>query len=264
MLQLIRFRVNTTIAMSERPTLSYQCPFCPIYFTPTLKSWLGHIRLVHQSDPRIPCCIDLCKETFCKYNSLKSHMYRRHRDHINGDVKQKESVEVPTVADDIEPTADSSTPIHSAEADNFITAPDSSTPISITHNDLDTDHMDHSGTLQVETSNQGALSSDETQSIIDRNVAMYLLKLKEVHRLSQAAIDCVISGTRSLLDQHLATVKGEVDLHLQQSQLQGAEDIRTGVSRIFEDVHDPFARLNSAYMQEKYFRDKFHLVVSFQ
>ena len=190
-------------------------------------------------------------------------MYRKHRNHIDGDVKK--ATEIPTVADDFvtEPAADITS--GSSPTDDFITEPDSSTPLFITHNDLENDLVDHSGTLdlQVEKSNCST-TSDEAyySSMNDRNVAMYLLKLKEVHHLSQAAIDCVVSGTRSLLDQHLALVRGEVDLHLQQGQLQGAdsEDIHTGVSRIFEDVHDPFACLSSAYMQEKYFRDKFHLV----
>ena len=130
--------------------------------------------------------------------------------------------------------------------------------------------MDHSSTLQVEKPYQNELSScntmslmasDKAPSIIDRNVAMYLLKLKKVHYLSQAAIDCVVSGTKSLLDQHLALVKGEVDMQLQQAQLQGIEDIHVGVSRIL-NLRMYTTRLNSAYMQEKYFRDEFHLVVS--
>ena len=44
-------------------------------------------------------------------------------------------------------------------------------------------------------------------SAMDRNVALYLLKLKEVHHLSQSAIDCVVAQTKSLLQQQ--NVKGE-------------------------------------------------------
>ena len=238
--------------MSGQASLSYQCPFCPSFLTPTLKSWLGHIRLVHQSDPRIPCCIDQCKETFCKYSSLKSHMYRRHRDHIDGDVKQKEPESLNGT-----PTVDDCTVIEPKSSQD-------STPVTLTHDDFDTDHTDHCSSLQVEREScQDELSltmPDVTQSaIIDRNVAMHLLKLKEVHHLSQAAIDCVVSGTKSLLDQQLTLLKEEVDRNLQQAQLP--ED-HAGLLWMFEGVHDPFARLSSAYMQEKYFRDNFHLVVS--
>ena len=195
---------------------------------------------------------------------------------MNGDVKQNEPdtlKEATTVADDLvtEPeSSQDSTPVTFTH-DDLVTEPESSqdlTPLTVTHDDV---VMDHSSTLQVEKRYQDELStcntmslmmSNKAHSIIDRNVAMYLLKLKEVHYLSQAAIDCVVSGTKSLLEQHLALVKGEVDMQLQQAQSQGAEDIHVGVSSIFEDVHDHFARLNSAYMQEKYFRDNFHLVVS--
>ena len=278
--------------MSGQASFSYQCPFCPVYCTPTLKSWLGHIRLVHQSDPRVPCCIDQCKETFCKYSSLKSHMYRRHRDYINGDVKQKGSEEISTTNNGllIEPqdstssivTHDDSvidpqdsTPSTVTHDDSVIDPQDStpstathgsviqpqdSIPSTVPHDDSVIDHeIDNSSDFQLEESHPDELCTDDTlslmepNSLMDRHVAMYLLKLKKVHHLSQVAIDCVVSGTKSLLDQHLVFVRREVEMQLQQVRLQGAEDICSGVSRIFQDICDPFAHLNSAYMQQKYF-----------
>ena len=52
------------------------------------------------------------------------------------------------------------------------------------------------------------------------------------------------------LDQCLALVRGEVNLYLQQGQLQGAEDIHTGVSRVFEDVHYPTTPLHIKIQRE--------------
>ena len=39
-----------------------------------------------------------------------------------------------------------------------------------------------------------------------------------------------------------------------------ADDTLTSVRNAFETIRDPFTSLNSAYMQEKYFRENFHLV----
>ena len=64
--------------------------------------WLGHIRLAHQCDPRIPCCIDECKETFCKYSSLKLHVYRRHYDHISSSFSVCNELEVNEISNTIE------------------------------------------------------------------------------------------------------------------------------------------------------------------
>ena len=98
-------------------------------------------------------------------------MYRKHRNHIDGDVKK--STEIPTVEDDFvsEPAAITS---GSSPTDDFITEPDSSTPLFITHNDLEADLMDHSGTLdlQVEKSNSSTTSDEAYSSINDRTIAM--------------------------------------------------------------------------------------------
>ena len=94
---------------------------------------------------------------------------------------------------------------------------------------------------------------------MDRNAAMYLLKLKEVHHLSQSAIDCVVSNTRALLEQQMILLRQGLG-----TSHSSSEDIQTTMTNVFQDVQDPFARLNTAYRQEKYFRENFDLVVSYE
>ena len=144
------------------------------------------------------------------------------------------------------------------------------------NNDNELDDLDHStshqmeieaGQLESEGSNHFHECDDEqhltrqsgtnalhSSTTMDRNAAMYLLKLKEVHHLSQSAIDCVVSNTRALLEQQLALLREGIG-----TSLLASEDIQTNV---FQNVQDPFARLNTAYLQEKYFRENFDLVVS--
>ena len=144
------------------------------------------------------------------------------------------------------------------------------------NNDNDHDDLDHStrhqivieaGQLESEGSNrfhecddeqnltrQGGTNALHSSTTMDRNATMYLLKLKEVHHLSQSAIDCVVSNTRALLEQQLALLKEGIG-----TSLLASEDIQTNM---FQNVEDPFVHLNTAYLQEKYFREKFDLVVS--
>ena len=95
---------------------------------------------------------------------------------------------------------------------------------------------------------------------MDRNVALYLLKLKEVHHLSHSAIDCVVAQTKSLLQQQMSLLRDSVNMELQQVSTQ--DDIQKRTNNSFQDMNDPFEHLSSAYMQEKYFREIFQLVVS--
>ena len=97
----------------------------------------------------------------------------------------------------------------------------------------------------------------QTSTMFDRNAAMYILKLKEVHHISKSAIDCVVSTTRSLLEQQSAVLREAVT-----SEFQDSEQVHVEISRAFESTTDSFRLLDTGYKQEKYFREHFHLIVS--
>lgn len=90
--------------------------------------------------------------------------------------------------------------------------------------------------------------------------ALFLLKLKEHHRISQVALDFVVEGSRSLLSQTLNRVREAVKAKLAEAGID--LDSVSGFEDTFEDVIDPFDSINTCYLQEKYFREKFGLIVS--
>ena len=69
--------------MAEAETVSVHC--CPIcdFHTSTLTQWFSHLRLAHSNDPsfKVTCGIDGCK-TYLKFSSLKSHVYRYHKERM--------------------------------------------------------------------------------------------------------------------------------------------------------------------------------------
>ena len=237
--------------------ISYKCPFCPLFITPTLNLWLGHIRLVHQCDPRIPCCIDECKETFCKYSSLKSHVYRRHYDHISGCFSVSNELNVNEASITIEERLTGKR----EDINNVICDDHEHLHIECESDHTEIDEEEDSGQLPSNCQSMASsVANISPNSTMDRNVALYLLKLKEVHHLSQSAIDCVVAQTKSLLQQQMSLLRESVNMELQQVSTQ--DDIQKITDNAFQDMNNPFEYLSSAYMQEKYFREILQLVVS--
>ena len=62
-----------------------ECPIsdCDVC-TPSVADLLSHLAAVHSSDPQfdVVCGIEGCCKRYSIFSSLKSHVYRHHRDHI--------------------------------------------------------------------------------------------------------------------------------------------------------------------------------------
>lgn len=92
--------------------------------------------------------------------------------------------------------------------------------------------------------------------------AKYLLKLKEVCNVSERTVSEVIKGYRHLFGHSLRVVKATVKDSLGEAGIH-MSDIK-GLEEAFVDVPDVFEGLGTTYMQEKYFRDYFHVQVSYK
>lgn len=90
--------------------------------------------------------------------------------------------------------------------------------------------------------------------------ALFLLKLKEHRRLTQAAIDDIVEGCTSLFQQTVETVKAGVRSHLAEHGVDS--DIVSGLNDVFSKLVDPFTSIETKYKQEKYYKENLGLVVS--
>ena len=89
-----------------------------------------------------------------------------------------------------------------------------------------------------------------------RASALFLLKLKEKRHLTQAAIDDVVEGSHLLFSQTAQRIRAGINEELAQ------KGVEMDVTPVFENLVDPFNGLETQYLQEKYFIEKFGLIVS--
>ena len=87
---------------------------------------------------------------------------------------------------------------------------------------------------------------------IQRTSAMFLLSCQERFKLPQTAINFAIGSVNSIISSVC---------DLAQASVQGTTDPDTDVSTILEQCRDPFIGLQTEYMQNKYYREHFGLVV---
>jgi len=90
---------------------------------------------------------------------------------------------------------------------------------------------------------------------LERSVALFLLTLKEKYQLTQAALDFTISQVKEMM--YLDSTEREVDF---QAILENA-GIEVDLSLVLP-YKNPFSKLETEYLQTKYFKDHFGLVVS--
>lgn len=101
--------------------------------------------------------------------------------------------------------------------------------------------------------------SGQDRETIKRSSALLLLKLKEHHHLSQAAIDTVVEGCRGLF----STIKG----HIQAALRSKLADLGLNISNVgameevINEVEEPFNGLETEHQQNSYYLNHFNLVV---
>ena len=93
-----------------------------------------------------------------------------------------------------------------------------------------------------------------------RSAGLFLLKLKEHRRLSQAAIDDIVQEWNGLFSHTLQRLNARVSEKLASSGID--VDSIEGLQEVFQDFPSPFQGLETRYFQEKYFRESLGLLVS--
>lgn len=93
------------------------------------------------------------------------------------------------------------------------------------------------------------------------NKALFLLKLKEERRISQANVDRLIDDISVLVQDEIRSLRGEILSCIQHGL--STEDSTTMIKQIFDKKlsTSPFVGLESACLQRKYYIEHFNLVV---
>ena len=187
---------------------------------------MRHVFESHSSVPHFSfvCGINGCTRTFCKYSTIKSHVARKHCDV------------------DLEVGRNTSLSLESSVADNI----EDSTQESI-----------ESQVDSMEVCADSIVSSNQMQ----KTAALYLLTLKERYKITQTAVDFVVSQTKHMVDNVVTDLRSAAEKEIKKLSCLNDEDA-SGILSVFTDVRDPFLGLETHYLQCKFYEESFGFIVS--
>ena len=216
------------------------CSFCKLCFQ-DIRNWLSHIRLVHGSDPdfSMQCGIDGCSNIFRTFSGFNTHVYRYHRDKVCKepvDTPQEVDIVVlrPPVNDDDYSAGAGSRLLHLAEFND-----------------------DESSAHVLEADVAQLLGEDSEEQ--KKATALFLLEMREKFAVSQVAINGIVTGCEKLFTHLTERIEAGVMHHLSKSGVD-TENI-PDVKAFFTGLQSPFVGLTSDFLQHKYYRDQFGLIV---
>lgn len=179
---------------------------------------MRHVYAVHSAEPgfSVQCGINGCSRTFTVFKSFRQHVRRRHSDFAAG-----------IEDDDAEQREDQGV-------------------------DMETVNGDSSG-IPAE-SEVNAAEHEEPRVDLKRNAALFLLKMKEVNRVSQRALDEIVGDVTDLLEYRLSQLKEDI---LAKLDPEAAEPITAKI----DDIAKPFKGLESRHLQEDYYKEELDMLV---
>lgn len=108
-----------------------------------------------------------------------------------------------------------------------------------------------SDAILISTTADSAVSISPASSIAQRTAAMFLLTFQERYQVPQIAINFAVGSISTIVDGVCESIKCSLEA--------GSCSIDMSA---FDEREDPFASLGTEYMQSKFYRDVFGLVVS--
>lgn len=194
--------------------------------SPTRSLWLSHLRSVYGEDENfsIVCQIDNCCRSYQKCSSFVSHVYRQHRGVLICNERRST----------VNTALESNTAVFQHAIEN----------ISIENSN---DYTELQYTVDELLHNDSLVQK--------RKAALYILNLKDVHGLSESAIEHIIREANSMHLHTLGRIRAKISDHLSRNSID------LDLSDVYEEVKNPFCGLDSTYLQEKFYREHFGCIV---
>ena len=93
-----------------------------------------------------------------------------------------------------------------------------------------------------------------------RSAALFLLSMKEKHRLTQTCVDYTVSNVQQMVQFIVEDLHSAIESKIEQ-QLAGTDISMPDISSCFKDI-DPFQGLETEHKQIRFWKNNFGLVVS--
>ena len=236
MCSLVFHNVCTDLSCRSMASSNAQlvCPLCPRERTAhlhlDLTGFLKHIKLfhAHQAGFKITCGISGCQRGFTNFRTFQDHVSALHRHQLD---------------------------------------PSNVTPVlnmcpeeeDIVDEDIvDEDIVDDGSDCGLGIGKEGEACSHE---LLQRSTALFLLGLKEKHKLPQAAVQSVVDGVTSLLQQRLDILHSQVRSELTEAGIPSLPGLDALFSEDGVNGH-PFFGLETQHQQLKYYKAHFNFIVS--
>ena len=186
---------------------------------------MRHTFEAHSNAPsfKFTCGVNGCPQTLQTYSAMTSHLRRKHR---------------------------------GADCDPVITVPiqnDACSAQSV---------VDVTGMHPETSDDQGSTgaSAEDQFYKLDRSAALFLLFLKQRYHLTQTALDFSVGQVQQMVSYAVEDIQNAVETQLRSFCSESSLDM-PDISDCFK-IPDPFKNLQNEYMQTKFYRENFDLVVS--
>lgn len=201
----------------------YECTICNKHARKSLAGILRHIREVHRHfQGTVRCGIQGCPSTAKSYESLRQHMYKKHKAILK-------------------------------EGQERLGNEEQHLPQQQEHDD-----NEDIGTCNNTMEEQGEdTRTDEHPSL---QAAQFILKTRDGRRITQVALDGILQDTKSFIECSLDTLEVTVVEKLEESGMRGDEIC--SIRDLFSSLKNPFEGLETQYRQEQFFEQHFNYVVS--
>ena len=210
----------------------YECNICHQFARKTFAAILRHIGEVHRHfQGAVKCGVEGCPHTPTSYEGLRRHLHRQHKWILTGETNSvQEQMEE-------EPPSDS-------EFDQRLCL----------ESDEDDGDADTTATADRSPWNES----------IPRLAAQFILKTREGKRLTQTAVDSIVGDITDMVSKVVNSIQRKVLAQLKSLGVVLTAEQQSGLREAFSGPEtNPFQGLETQYKQEKFFREHFNYVVSF-
>ena len=231
-------------------TNAFYCQYCD-FLSHSWRELLKHTFQAHSALPgfRQSCPVQGCLQSFSNYSSMLSHLSRHHGglSNISDDTVSHETPisahETGSSNDEI--VGDGDVDVNNLQREYYFT--------DSPHSRDDVTHNKDANTAIT----AAATDHSRCQFTSEKAAALFLLNLKERHRVTQEGIDFTVDQVQNMVSGILDDVKESIICRVGNDDAQLIADINDTF-----DSHQPFRNLKTKYMQQLFYKNHFNLIVS--
>ena len=231
----------------------FQCSYCS-YRSSTWRELNRHYFVTHSNEPNFlrKCVVAGCAQTFRCYSSYNSHLSRKHKGKDFEDEARKSLLSSGLCIPEGRTVNTGSSSLSTSDGPGEAIAAD-----IMPFDCMETTEVDDDGEMFDLSLVQDHLSSSDR---LQRSAALLLLTAKERYQLTQSALSFIVCQVQQMFSLAVDDID---EIVKKNPTAQGMWDSIPDLETHLEALRDPFRGLETEYMQTRFYRESFHLVVRY-